>query len=107
MMRSLFLTPSGQGRKEGGIVSITPSKPRIEPMARSEWPLWARIAVKFRKPGETGIGDTIHRMIPKADAFKKWFDRKFGQSCGCTERQRWLNARVPYRDEPESSPPAA
>lgn len=68
-------------------------------MARPDWPLFIRVIAKFEKSGETGVGDTVVRLIGKgrSDAFKKWFDRKFGKSCGCTERQRWLNARFPYR----------
>jgi len=96
LMNSIFLPQTGQGRNRRGIISIAPTKRRIEPMARNQWPLFVSAIAKFSKPGEIGIGDTVHRMIPKADAFKAWFDRKFGKSCGCTERQRWLNARFPY-----------
>jgi hypothetical protein len=36
------------------------------------------------------IGDT------RSERFKEWFQEKFGQSCGCTERQAWLNRKFPY-----------
>lgn len=66
-------------------------------MARESWPVFIKTIARFQKPGEIGVGDTIHRLIPGADAFKAWFEEKFGKTCGCTDRQRWLNARFPYR----------
>lgn len=97
-MHSRFLTPSGQGRKVGGIISIAPSKPRIEPMAKNQWPLAVLAVARFRKEGDLGIGDTVARLIgsSRSERFKKWFALKFHRDCGCTDRQRWLNARFPY-----------
>lgn len=97
-MNSAFLPIARSGQNPGGIVSIAQSKSRIEPMVRSDWPLFIQVIAKFQKSGEIGIGDTIVRLIGKdrSDAFKKWFERKFQKSCGCTDRQRWLNRRFPY-----------
>lgn len=36
------------------------------------------------------IGET------RSERFKTWFARKFGKSCGCSDRQNWLNRRFPY-----------
>ncbi len=73
--------------------------PRIEALPHAQWPLAIRAAVKFRQDGDIGIGDTIVHLIgdTRSERFKEWFKKKFGQSCGCTERQRWLNRRFPYQ----------
>jgi len=67
-------------------------------MPSGEWPLSIRAIARFRRPEDTGLGDTIVHFIgdTRSDRFKKWFQRKFGKSCGCTERQRWLNQKFPY-----------
>lgn len=98
-MNSLFLTPSGQGRKERGIISITPTKPRIEPQAKKNWPGWALDIEKSRKrqPSDTGVGDTlVHIIGDKFSAKFKALTKAMGINCGCTDRQSWLNARFPY-----------
>jgi len=101
-MHSLFL-PKAQDRNSDGDISITPSKPRIEPIARSSWPKWAiEIAESWKKgirrDSDAGLGDTIVHVVGDANSerFKTWFSEKFGKSCGCTDRQKWLNARFPY-----------
>jgi hypothetical protein len=60
--------------------------------------MWVRAIARFRRDGDTGIGDTIVHLLgdTRSEKFKKWFARKFGRSCGCVERQRWLNRRFPY-----------
>ena len=97
-MHSIFLSQAPQGQKPGIVTPPTQSKSRIEPLARSEWPLWACAIAKFRQPGDIGLGDTVVHLIgdARSERFKTWFHRKFGKSCGCTERQRWLNRRFPY-----------
>jgi hypothetical protein len=81
---------------------ISLPRPRVMPLPRSDWPLWARAIAKFRRPGDLGLGDTLVHLIgdARSNRFKKWFTRKFGKSCGCTERQRWLNRRFPYAADP-------
>lgn len=72
----------------------------------TQWPLWARAIAKYRRPTDLGLGDTIVHLIGDARSarFKKWFENKFGQSCGCTARQHWLNTRFPYHsDGPQSA----
>lgn len=100
-MHSIFLpqtSPTPALQKGVILISVAPSKPRISPMARSEWPLWARAVGKFRKSEDKGVGDTIVHLIGdvRSERFKMWFQRKFGRSCGCTDRQRWINQRFPY-----------
>jgi hypothetical protein len=100
-MHSIFLPRASQMPSlEKRVVHtlIAQSKPRIQPVAKSDWPLWARAIAKFRREADTGLGDTIVHLIgdTRSERFQKWFQRKFGKSCGCTERQRWLNLRFPY-----------
>jgi hypothetical protein len=74
------------------------SRPRVTPTPLTDWPLWTRAIVKFRHARDTGLGDTLVHLIgdARSERFKKWFTRKFGKTCGCTERQRWLNQKFPY-----------
>jgi len=103
-MHSPFLPRATDPRRprERQITTHT-APPRIEPIAEADWPAWAKIAAwKAREQQDLGLGDTIVRLIgnTRSAAFKKWFQETFGQSCGCTERQRWLNARFPYQITP-------
>jgi hypothetical protein len=66
-------------------------------MAKEKWPLFIQGLALLAHHGEKGVGDTVHRLIPGADAFKDWFEKQFGKSCGCTNRQTWLNAKFPYK----------
>lgn len=72
------------------------SQPRIYPFER--WPEWAKDIAAARQPGDAGLGDTVVHLIgdTRSENFKKWFQEKFGRSCGCTERQAWLNRLFPY-----------
>ena len=97
-MHSLFL-PTGRLNQNGrGNVSIAPTKRHIEPLARSDWPAWTILVELARQEGDKGLGDTVVHLIgdTRSERFKAWFQEKFGKSCGCTERQAWLNARYPY-----------
>ena len=69
---------------------------RLEFSPMGTWPDLLRTVAKLRRPNETGIGDTIHRLIPLADEFEKWFLRFIGHSCGCADRREWLNLRYPF-----------
>ncbi len=64
----------------------------------ADWPVWLRALAKIRRLEDTGLGDTLVHLIgdARSEKFKKWFMRKFGKTCGCTERQRWLNQKYPY-----------
>ena len=76
----------------------SPLTPRIAATPPDQWPAWTRIVTKFRREKDTGLGDTLVHLIgdARSDRFKKWFTRKFGKTCGCTQRQRWLNQKFPY-----------
>lgn len=73
---------------------------RVHPLPPSDWPAWAKDIAESRQPQDTGLGDTLVHVIgdERSAAFKEWFSKTFGKGCGCTARQRWLNARFPYRN---------
>lgn len=100
-MHSAFL-PS-KARQTGialatSFIAVAAPLIRIRPLPAEQWPPWAKDLALDRVPADTGLGDTVARMIgnTKSAAFKDWFQQKFGRSCGCTERQRWLNQKYPY-----------
>lgn len=99
-MHSIHLPRSARpGRAAGeGMVRVQPPASRVTPLAPEKWPLWANVIRKFARKGDTGLGDTVVHLIgdARSERFKKWFARKFGRSCGCTERQAWLNRHYPY-----------
>ena len=79
----------------------------IQKSSAIEYPRWPRILkliASRRKPGESGLGDTIHRLIPKSDELiarlKAW-----GIDCGCRDRVIWLNLRYPYTTTADNRTP--
>lgn len=63
-----------------------------------KWPLWAKAMALMKKDGDEGVGDTVYRVIgsPASEAFKKWYVRIFGRSCGCSQRHLKWNDQFPY-----------
>lgn len=72
--------------------------PASAAIPRSDWPLWVTVLSKMRAKDDRGAGDTIARVVGPigGEAFKKWHEKTFGQSCGCSERQESLNERYPW-----------
>jgi len=68
------------------------------PIPFEDWPAWAKGLKLISTKEDKGIGDTIARTIGPlgGDAFKTWFPKITGKSCGCNERQETLNKRYPY-----------
>ena len=102
-MHSIFLPRPPLSSSSSSSFSPPPPAPpiaRIRPTPCADWPLWTRALSKFRHPEDTGLGDTIVHLIgdTRSENFKQWFTRKFGKTCGCTNRQRWLNQKFPYAD---------
>jgi hypothetical protein len=100
LMRSIFL-PSKATAAAGialAISAVSATVNRVEPIPITEWPAWAKELTGYREPADTGLGDTVVHVIgdTRSEKFKAWFEEKLGKSCGCIERQRWLNARYPY-----------
>jgi hypothetical protein len=68
------------------------------PKPPKPWPLAARTVAKLRRDGETGVGDTLARLIGsvKGDRMARWYTRMTGRDCGCADGQAALNQRYPY-----------
>jgi len=68
---------------------------------RGEWPGWARGLAVLRRPEDTGVGDTVHRIIgdTASATFAKWHKIMFGTDCGCPERRAEWNKTYPYVKE--------
>lgn len=71
---------------------------KIETWPRNPFGMFARGFKLLRTPEDTGLGDTISRLVGPVggDAYKKWFLEVFGKPCGCSERQEHLNKLFPY-----------
>ena len=69
-----------------------------KPVSLAEWPAWADLLAVVRRDADSGVGDTIARIIGPVcgGAFKKWYRAVFGRSCGCAGRQESFNRRYPY-----------
>ncbi len=61
------------------------------------WPAYLLPLKLLKQEGDRGLGDIIARTIGPArgDAFKDWYREKFGQDCGCRDRQIHLNRTYP------------
>jgi len=70
-----------------------------EPVPRHEWPAWARALSWIKKPNETGVGDTVHRLATGlgGEKFKAWYKRRTGEDCNCAARQKQFNEQYPYQ----------
>jgi len=99
-MHSIFLPRASitQRTPVNQKIHVELATPRRAPTPIEKWPFWARAAANFRREKDIGLGDTIVHLIgdARSERFKKWFARKIGRGCGCTERQRWLNQVFPY-----------
>lgn len=63
-----------------------------------EWPKWAQTLKAQRIEGETGIGDTVKRILGQTgETFSELYQRMTGADCGCVIRQKVLNLEFPYR----------
>ena len=95
-MHTVFLPRAPRCSHPATPAAIAPTRLRIEPA--DQWPTWANAVAKFRRKTDTGLGDTLQALIGDARSakFKAWFTRKFGVSCGCSERRNWLNRKFPY-----------
>lgn len=69
-----------------------------DPQPRANWPRWAKAIAWLKADADAGVGDTIARVIGPVGgaAFKAWFKKLTGHSCGCVERQEELNRQYPY-----------
>ena len=70
---------------------------KVQVTVAREWPKILLPLKLLARPGDKGLGDIIARTIGPigGDAYKAWFQKTFGRSCGCTERQDQLNQKYP------------
>jgi hypothetical protein len=82
----------------GTIQQYPQGSPVSVAVPRSEWPLVVRIVAKLAIESDTGIGDVVQRWAAMVGGeWIKEASEAMGKSCGCTDRQKWLNARYPLR----------
>ena len=74
--------------------TVIPSVP-VQPVPYDKWPIGAKTMALARNKQDKGVGDTIHRLIPKADELIT-FLKRWNIDCGCSNRRASLNARFPY-----------
>lgn len=62
---------------------------RSPEVPRESWPIWAKAMALLAKPDDAGIGSVVERVIGPfgGEAFKVFYQKSFGRSCGCTERR--------------------
>ncbi len=72
-----------------------------KPIPREQWPRAARLIAWRKRDGETGVGDTLARILGNvgADGLAHWYEKITGHDCGCANRQAKLNAIFPYLKE--------
>ena len=65
------------------------------------WPPWARWVAKHRKPNESGVGDTVERLLASVGGrvYKKIL-ADMGVNCGCGSRQESMNMMYRYANLP-------
>lgn len=66
------------------------------PIPQGEWPAWAKAVQLLSEDEDSGVGDTIARLLGKyGRAYKKSL-LIIGVPCGCDERQAEYNAKYHY-----------
>ena len=75
--------------------------PDNRPVPRDEWPIWAKAIALTKADSDSGVGDTVRRLIGDyaSDAFKTWHRATFGKSCDCAVRQAKWNTQYPYQKD--------
>jgi hypothetical protein len=68
-----------------------------EPKPPAHRPLLIQGISRQRIPSDTGVGDTVERILAKMGGSQfKWVMARLGVDCGCGSRQEWLNRVYPY-----------
>jgi len=68
-----------------------------QPIDPAEWPAWAKLVRLAAKPGDKGIGDTMHREAGViGQTWEALYLRLTGHPCGCGGRVEALNQQYPY-----------
>jgi hypothetical protein len=91
-------TASKKPQQDNEIIRSLAALFDLPPLSKPEdWPLLIRGISRQRIPSDTGVGDTVERILAKmgGDQFK-WVMARLGVDCGCGSRQEWLNRVYPY-----------
>lgn len=91
--------PAGSGLQAEDTITVDVDHPAYpHPHNQRYWPRLARLVAALRKPGETGVGDTLARVfrLIGAKSMAHAYTLLTGEDCGCSQRQRKLNERWPY-----------
>lgn len=76
---------------EGGALT------KLKSVREDDWPWWARKIAARRNEAETGVGDTLERLLAMAGGRKiKQLAKAAKIDCGCDSRQASLNELYPY-----------
>ena len=68
-----------------------------QPIGPAEWPAWAKLVRLAAKPGDRGIGDTMHREAGViGQTWEALYLKLTGHPCGCGGRVEALNQQYPY-----------
>ena len=72
-------------------------RPAVKPVPYPQWPIWAKAIKQFSKPEDKGIGDVVARMIgdENSAAFKAFYLKVTGKTCGCAGRRSQWNKQFP------------
>ena len=80
----------------GAIVTEKVNCDQSEPV--DQWPKWALVIAKFRKPGDVGVGDTFHRIAERFGAERVIERLGLKGMCGCQGRHESWNKQYAYAD---------
>jgi hypothetical protein len=60
-------------------------------------PIFIRLLMQRRVPGDKGLGDTVHRLAEKHG--QKWLESLCGKlGMGCERRREAMNLKYPYSE---------
>ena len=71
---------------------------RTSPMPFDQWPAWAVLVYAHRRHGESGVGDTVERLLGRAGKLAEKLAGQLGLPCRCPERKENWNKIYPYED---------
>ena len=66
-------------------------------LPQDQWPRWAKMVLPFATSADSGLGDTVERLIDKSNSenFQMLFKKFFNRPCGCSFRKDAWNRAYP------------
>lgn len=62
-------------------------------------PRWVKWVARYRDPEDTGVGDTIERLLGVWGERFKALMARFDIDCGCSDRKDYFNLVYPYEQQ--------